>query len=432
MLAEFRVGNFKSFKAEQVLSLVASSEESKGKNSIETSGLNILKIAVVYGANASGKSNLIKAMACMNSIICNSAGYKPSDKIPVTPFLFDENTPMEPSTFEVTFFMEGIRYQYGFSATKEKVYKEWLLAWPKGKEQKWFERQYKKQTNETGVYFGPSLKGRNKDTFGKVKGNSLFLPVAAQWNHKQLSKVYEWFDGQLRKLPDNPLASEITDTLLFADENLKKPFGYHDLAIAILRQADFGVNDFGIDKLNVENIKFPDDMPVEVQEALVKQLTEHPRYRKTLYHCDRKYSLPLEEESDGTQRFYSLLGPLVVATEEGFVLFKDELELNLHPLLSREIVCAVRDNEHDNISAQLIFTTHDTTLLDPELFGRDQVWFTEKDKDGATQLYSLADYKESTVRKGEAMQKRYLAGRYGAVPILERFDLVGTKKQQKR
>lgn len=425
MLAEFRVGNFRSFKDEQVLSLVAISEESKGKNSIEIAGHNILKTVVVYGANASGKSNLIKALACMNTIVCNSAAYKPTEKIPVVPFLFDKKTKADPSIFEATFFIKGIRYQYGFSATKEKIHKEWLLAWPLGKPQTWFEREF----NKTEPYFGPSLKGQNKSTWNKVKENSLFLSVAAQWNHKQLSKVYEWFDGQLRKLPDNPLASEITDTLLFADENLKKPFGYHDLAIAILRQADFGVNDFGIAKLNVENIEFPDDMPVEVQEALVKQLTEHPRYRKTLYHCDRKYSLPLEEESDGTQRFYSLLGPLVVATEEGFVLFKDELELNLHPLLSREIVCAVRDNEHDNISAQLIFTTHDTTLLDPELFGRDQVWFTEKDKDGATQLYSLADYKESTVRKGEAMQKRYLAGRYGAVPILERFDLVGTKKQ---
>ena len=440
MLAEFRVKNFKSFKDEQVLSLIRSSDESKGKNSIEVGGHSILKTAVVYGANASGKSNLIQAMACMNGIICSSAGGKPKAKLPVMPFLFDEETKSAPTMFEATFFMEGIRYQYGFSATTEQVHREWLMAWPKGREQKWFERSYEKRTGETDIYFGPSLKGQNKDTFGKVNDNSLFLTAAAQWNHKQLSKVYEWFDNQLRELPDIPGATVMTDTLLFEDKSSKGAFNFKELAIETLRKADLGINNFEIEKINVENMKFPDDMPKEVQEKFAKQFSEHPPYRKTLYHCDGKYSLMFEEESDGTQRFYSLLGPLIASTTFGYTVYKDELELNLHPLLTREIIIALRGNiqeiissirdiEQDSISAQLIFTTHDTTLLDPELFGRDQVWFTEKDEFGATRLYSLADYKESTVRKGEAMQKRYLAGRYGAVPILERFNLIGPKKQ---
>jgi len=430
MLAEFRVGNFKSFKDEQVLSLVASSEESKGKNSIEIAGHNILKTVVVYGANASGKSNLIKAMSCMNTIVCNSAGYKPSEKIPVVPFLFDETTKSAPTTFEATFFMEGIRYQYGFSATKEKIHKEWLLAWPKGKEQKWFERQYKKQTNETGVYFGPSLKGRNKDTFSKVKDNSLFLSVAPQWNHEQLSKVYDWFDDKFRELPEISLATKITDRMLLGlktgDSEVARAL--YDKAIKMLMGADFGIDGFEIERVNFEDIQFPDEMSDEAKKKFSQELTDHPFYRKKVFHCGQKYLLDLKEESDGTQKFYSFLGPLLTASAFGHALFKDELELNLHPLLTREIIYFIRNNEFEIISAQLIFTTHDTTLLDPELFGRDQVWFTEKDKDSATQLYSLADYKESTVRKGEAMQKRYLAGRYGAVPILERFDLVGTKK----
>lgn len=424
MLAEFRVTNFRSFKEEQVLSLIASSEESKGANSIEIGGHSILKTAVVYGANASGKSNLIKALACMNKIVCDSAGYKPNDKIPVIPFLFDEKTKSAPTTFEVTFFMEGIRYQYGFSATKTKIHKEWLLAWPKNKPQKWFERK----PNNSEPYFGPSLKGQNKSTWTKVKENSLFLSVAAQWNHKQLSKVYDWFKKQFRELPEQPNATEITDVLIFESSNSEVASGFRDLAIKALKQADFGVDDFSIEKLEVENVEFPEDMPVEIQKKFIKQFSEHSPYRKTLYHCNREYSLPLEQESDGTQRFYSFLGPLLASTTFGYTIFKDELELNLHPLLTREIIKSVVRDEVDNISAQLIFTTHDTTLLDPELFGRDQVWFTEKDKSGATQLYSLADYKE-TVRKDEAMQKRYLAGKYGAVPILERFDLVGTKKQ---
>ena len=431
MLAEFRVENFKSFKDEQVLSLIVSSDESKGKNSVEVGGHSILKTAVVYGANASGKSNLIQAMACMNGIIRNSAGYKPNENLPVVPFLFDEKTKSAPTTFETTFFMEGIRYQYGFSATKEQIHKEWLMAWPKGREQRWFERD----CNESEPYFGPSLKGQNKSTWSQVKKNSLFLSVAAQFNHKQLSKVYEWFMIQLRELPDTHEGIALTDSFLFKGKDLEDEPDIHDIAIDALKKADFGVNDFEIEKVevNIEDIGFPDYMPEDIRKTLAKQFSERPHYRKTLYHCDGKYSLIFEEESDGTQRFYSLLGPLLVSTAFGYTVYKDELELNLHPLLTREIIVSLRDrvspldDMHDNISAQLIFTTHDTTLLDPELFGRDQVWFTEKDEFGATRLYSLADYKD--VRKGEPMQKRYLAGRYGAVPVLERFDLVGAKKQ---
>ncbi len=424
MLAEFRVTNYKSFKDEQVLSLIASTEESRGSNSIKIGNHSILKTAVVYGPNASGKSNLIKAMSCMNKIVCDSAGYKPSDKLPVTPFLFDEETKDHPTAFEATFFIEAIRYQYGFSATKDKIHNEWLLAWPKGKPQTWFKRDI----NESEPYFGPSLKGQNKSTWDKVKENSLFLSVAAQWNHKQLSDVYDWFNDKLRELPEQPLACHVTDETLLESNNEKGALVYRDLAIAMLKEADFGIDDFEIERVKVENIQLPKNMPDEVKKKIYEQLAEHPPCRKKVFHSGRKYSLNLEEESDGTQRFYSLLGPLLESAAFGYTIFKDELELNLHPLLTREIINSIRDSEHDNCSAQLIFTTHDTTLLDPELFGRDQVWFTEKDKQGATQLYSLVDYKE-TVRKDEAMQKRYLAGRYGAVPVLERFDLIGTKKQ---
>jgi hypothetical protein len=339
--------------------------------------------------------------------------------------LFDEKTQAKPSTFEVTFFMEGVRYQYGFSATKARIHKEWLLAWPKGKEQKWFERD----CNETEPYFGPSLKGQNKSTWSKVKDNSLFLSVAAQWNHVQLSKVYNWFVEKFRELPDQHIACQITDEVFLKLSKSKIDSEYRDLVIETLKQADFGIDDFEIERVNVEDTKFLDDISDELKKKLSQQLAAHPPCRKKMFHCGQKYSLDFNEESDGTQRFYALLGPLFQSVARGFTIFKDELELNLHPLLTREIISSIRDNEYNNISAQLIFTTHDTTLLDPELFGRDQVWFTEKDKNGATQLYSLADYKESAVRKGEAMQKRYLAGRYGAVPILERFDLVGTKKQ---
>ena len=422
MLAEFRVANYRSFKDEQVLSLVASADESKGKNSIEVGRLRILKTAVVYGANASGKSNLIKAMACMGEIVKNSAGYKPGEKLPVTPFLFDEKTPKQPTTFEVTFFMDGVRYQYGFSATSERIEREYLLAWPSKREQTWFERE-----PGTDPYFGPSLKGQNKSTWSKVKDNSLFLSVASQWNHEQLSRIYKWFE-RLRKLPSQSTATRITDDILYDSLDIDEDGQYRKTLIKAIKSADFGINKLEIKQLNFENVKFPKDMPVQLKRELKKHAVDQPPYVKKFFHCEGKYPLDFHEESDGTKRFYSYLGPLIQSTAYGYTVIKDELERNLHPLLTREIISTVNGNEKENACSQLIFTTHDTTLLDPELFGRDQVWFTEKGKDGGTRLYSLADFKGKTVRKGEAMQKGYLAGRYGAIPVLERFDLIGSKK----
>lgn len=423
MLAEFRVSNYRSFKDEQVLSLIASSEESMGKNSVQMGNHRILKTAVVYGANASGKSNLISAMDCMNAIVFHSAGFKPDRLLPIVPFAFDSKTKTLPSTFEVTFFMDGIRYQYGFSATSKQITREWLLSWPKGRSQTWFERDIKNEE----PYFGPSLKGQNKAIWEKVKGNSLFLSTAAQWNHDQLSKVYAWFGGVFRKLPDKKNGVYLTDEMFFDIKKRKKTSELYALAIEILRNADLGIDDINTEKVNRDNLVFPNDIPENIKKEVLENITEHPQYNTTFSHCEGKYSLPFKEESEGTQRFYSFLGSLLQSISFGYTIFEDELELNMHPLLTRKLIESVSEFDgKDNKCAQLIFTTHDTTLLDPELFGRDQVWFTEKGKDGATRLYSLADYKD--VRKGEAMQKRYLAGRYGAVPILERFDLVGKKK----
>ncbi len=419
MLAEFRVSNYRSFKDEQVLSLVASSEESKGSNSIEVGGYSILKSAVVYGANASGKSNLTKAMSCMIDIVRDSANYKPDQSLPIAPFAFDNKTKTLPSTFEVTFFMDGIRYQYGFSATSKKITREWLLSWPKGRSQTWFERD----VEQDEPYFGPSLKGQNKTIWGTVKDNSLFLSTAAQLNHEQLSTIYKWFGGKYKEFPGESFGTQLTDEMFFDFKNSGKNQKFYKLLMEMFRNADFGIDDIEIEKVDVTDFEFPEDTSEEIK----KTISERPLYKKTFSHCEGKYTLSFQEESAGTRRFYSFLAPLVLSITKDYTVFEDELELNMHPLLTRKLIEVFSWSKGNSGNhAQLIFTTHDTTLLDPELFGRDQVWFTEKNKQGATQLYSLADYKG--VRKDEPMQKKYLAGRYGAIPILERFDLVGTKK----
>lgn len=428
MLAEFRVKNYRSFKDEQLLSMIASCEESQGPNSVEIGKYQILKTAAIYGANASGKSNLIKALACMKEIVAESASYKPEQKLPVEPFHFDDLTRVEPTSFEANFYIEGIRYQYGFTATSEKIHDEYLLAWPLGRSQTWFQRECDKETGETKKYFGPNLKGKNETIWSMVKENTLFLSTAAQLNHEKLSKIYKWFASQLRELPGYTIARYLTSSALYDDKTESKRIIYNAVVNA-LKKADLGIVGLDIEKASIDQLKLPESLPTEVKEQIREEFKTNPPYNILAYHqfgkSGKRYPLPFEEESEGTKKFFSYLGPLLVSVAYGYTLFKDELESSLHPKLTREMINEIKYGNDGSAQAQLIFTTHDTTLLDPELFGRDQIWFMEKDKSGATKLYSLADYKD--VRKDEAYAKRYLSGRYGAVPILERLDLGGKK-----
>jgi AAA15 family ATPase/GTPase len=249
----------------------------------------------------------------------------------------------------------------------------------------------------------------------------LFLSTAAQWNHEQLLKIFKWFSELFVVLPNRESGIALTNKMFLDTQSTQEKSKLHDLAINILKDADFGIDDVRIEKIVNDELRFADDIPEITRKSILRNTNLRPLYKTTFSHCNGKYSLPLEEESDGTQKFYSFLGALLQSISFGYSVFEDELELNMHPLLTRRIIELVRDFEGQNKQqAQLIFTTHDTTLLDPELFGRDQVWFTEKNNDGATELYSLAEYKEKA-RKNEPMQKRYLAGRYGAIPILESF-----------
>jgi uncharacterized protein len=438
MLVEFRIKNYRSIKDEQVLSLVATTDDTLKDNCIDVGKLPLLKAAGIYGPNASGKSNLIRAMRTMQQMILNSAGAKPGSGTSAEPFLFDDKSQKEPTSFEIIFYQNEIRYQYGFTATKERIHDEWLFASPKKSNQKWFERSFDKKTGETDWKFGSYYKGEKIKLTEKTRDNALFLSVAAQWNHEQLTDVYEWFGKKLRIiLPYPPLEpgttklplESVTAKLLFDKTN-----SFKLVISAIMREADFGISGLRIRpadiNVDVNDIPFPDKLPKEVCADIV-EIMEKKMERDSLFervdvlHKNEKGNdipLPIEEESRGTQRFFQLVGPWLVSIKLGLTLFVDELEASLHPLLTRELIKLFQDPDVNKSGAQLIFATHDTTLLDPELFRRDQIWFTEKDNGGATQMFPLSDYKP---RKGEAIQKGYLAGRYGAIPIpvLEAFGI---------
>jgi len=428
MLVEFRVENFRSFRDEQILSLVASSDKrTLNKNCTAIDKLRLLKTMGIYGANASGKSNFIKAIELMKDLVEDSAGFKTDKELPVTPFLLNGKSENEPSIFEVTFFHNEIRYQYGFAATRKRFQEEWLIAYPKGVGQAWYERTFNERKGTYDWKYSTFLKGDKVKLAEKTRENALFLSVGTQWNNEQLTTVYKWFEDNLRIAPPREYFRPVTAEMLLEEKEKGLGKKLYESVIENMQYADMGIRGIKVirPEADKEKFKFPDGVPREFQEMIIKNRLSKPKVEMVHRNVEtgKDVYLPLKEESDGTQRFFQLLGPFFETVALGYTVFIDELEAHLHPLLTREIIKFIQNPEYNEKGAQLIFATHDVTLLDPELFRRDQIWFTEKDKNGGTQLYSMSDYKERRPRKGEAMQKGYLAGRYGAIPILEAFKI---------
>ena len=425
MLVEFRVKNFRSFKDEQTLSMVASSDKSLSENCAEQGKLRLLKTAGVYGPNASGKTNLIAALSTMHMVVVDSASSHPGQAVPVIPFRLEEETTSEPSLFEVSFFHREVLYQYGFTATSERIYDEWLVASPKSKAQSWFRRTYDHASGKTSWKFGPFLKGEKHKLVEKTRVDSLFLSVAAQWNNEQLAAVYDWFYFFLRVIPAGANLRQTTSRMIHAEsKDTDDTRSYGEQILELLRSADLGIHEVVVRKEDPEEIEFPDYVPEGERRRYLQRVREEPELSVRMLHRNSETgeaeAFPLWDESRGTQRLFELSGPWIMTVEKGLTLLVDELELSLHPLISRELVKLIQDPKINRNGAQLIFTTHDTTLLDPELLRRDQIWLTEKGENGATSLYPLSDYHP---RKDEAWQKGYLSGRYGAVPVLKAFGI---------
>ncbi len=427
MLVEFKVGNYRSFREEQTLSLVASKDTELSNNCVDKGKLHLLKATGIYGPNASGKSNLIRALSTMQQIITKQAGH--GEKLPVTPFKLDDKYNKKPSSFEVTFYHKDVRYQYGFTATTERICDEWLYAYPKGRlrdiAQTWFERKFNKKTGKTDWNFGSYLKGEKEKLKDRAINNVLLLSAGAQWNNKQLTNVYEWFSEKIRIIRPSERTPAITFEMLTGAE---KDEEWKELSYTyineMMRRADFGIHGINIRKeeIDIEEVEFPPDMPEEIRNKILKNLATRVEFIHQAEPTGKDIHFSPLEESDGTRRFFELAGPWLLAIIEGMTLLVDEIEASLHPHLVQQLIKFIQNTKISESGAQLVFATHDTTLLDPELFRRDQIWFTEKDEHSSTRLSPLSDYKP---RKGEAMQKGYLSGRYGAIPIIEAFELNG-------
>lgn len=432
MLIEFRVENFRSIREEQVLSLVASNSDKTLRDECVIdrslpgmSKLRYLKGAALYGANASGKSNVIEAIRFLGDFVKNSATeIKPGDPTGVEPFKLDRDSGSKPSCFEITFVADDVRYQFGMALTTERVVEEYLIAYPKGAAQRWYERVF---DEEKGEYeWSGSKTSFDLDTalVGKTRENSLFLSVAPQFNHPQLMPVSYWFRKYLRVLR---LGAGSRPKPFITLESLTKPES-RDRIVGLLRDADVGVTAVEVREREMSLDDLGETIPKPIQDAVLKAMNEKmslgtaDRITQTewglVHRADRDAPIVLdfdEEESAGTRRIFSLAGPWIDILDNGYTVVIDEIETSLHPLLVKGLLKTAFSSEKNPENAQIIFTTHNPLLLDQSLMRRDQIWFTEKAPTGATQLYPLTDYRP---RKDEAWARGYLAGRYGAIPSL--------------
>ncbi len=426
MLIEFQIENYLSYRDSKTLSMVASGQVSEHceTNVITTERTALLKSAVIYGANASGKSNLLGAMAYMKWFVINSSKEGQADEpIDVSPFKLDTATEKLPCSFQVVFLLNGIRYRYGFQADQTAVIAEWLLEAKKDTEKPLFLREGDGIDVRHAFSEGEGLEGKTRD-------NALFLSVVANFNGELAGLIIKWFSNLrmahgLREMNYAQLSSH-----MIQDDNKKIKL------IELIQKADLGIEDIIATEEELDISGLREALTEEAFNDFTKNL---PKSRISLASIHKKYSngkpsgfvsLKFEqEESEGTQKFFRLAGPILESLNKGSILIVDELEAKLHPLLTRMIVRLYHSEATNPKGAQLIFATHDTNLLEHVKFRRDQVWFAEKNQQQATDLYSLAEIKvhredgtDRKVRKDARYEKDYFKGKYGAVPYLGEFE----------
>jgi uncharacterized protein len=433
MLIEFRLKNYKSFKDEAALSLIASSDKTHHENLLscpDDTSLRILNSAVIYGANASGKSSLFEAFEFAKELVRISAKNSPGDIINVRPFVLDEKSKSEASKFEFVFIQQNVRYQYGFSVTRKAVQEEWLITYPKGRPRKLFERKLEKENNKktkthrTYSYkFSAFLKGEKDKLIELTHPSALFLSVGATFNNPQLVKVFKWFE----EMTDYVGSGDLVEPQVF--KYLAENSALTSNIEKLVKFADLGIEDYALTESDISKTELPENAPdsmkklIEALQLVIEEsektssLINKKMYRARMVHRagDKLIPLPWDDESDGTRRLFGMSAPIFDAINGGKVIFIDEIDRSLHPLLVKELVMLFQNKKFNPKNAQLVFNTHDTSLLGTGAFRRDQIWFLEKDQNANSHLYSLLEF---SPRKDEALEKGYLQGRYGAVPFL--------------
>jgi uncharacterized protein len=430
MLLRFSCKNFRSVKVEQVLSLRAINTRTDERNesllNTQAKDVKALRCIAIYGGNGSGKSNILRAMnSCSKMVAESQRSWDPTGGIPTwDPFALDEDSKNGDTEFQVEFEIGPIIFSYGFRFNAQIILEEWLTD-KTGRDKTLFRRETD-GLKSTVMFPGRNLAATSEDAKHlegirrQMRPNSLFLSAAAQGGHSMLSSIFEWISHNLRTV-----AATGPSTRYPTAEGCSVPERKQQIK-ALLAFADVGIKDFEVaDEELAEKFR-------NIQSALVRVFNEAvPEHTINMDAVNTRvqnirmlhngangnlYPLDFDTESSGTRAYFELLGPLLDGLASASCLLVDELESSLHPSLSRQLIRIFNDSKMNPNGAQLIFNTHDTNLLDLSLLRRDEIWFTEKTQEGATQLIRLSEF---TPRKGQNIAAAYLHGRFGATPFLD-------------
>ena len=418
MIIEFSVKNYRSIKELQTLSMVAAPIKSKypeldTNNIIKVSDkLSLLKSVAIYGANGSGKSNLIKALYIMLIFIRDSFKNDQLGKFIIEPFELNQESQNEPTFFQLIFICDDIRYRYGFEVFDNEVKSEWLFGTPDKKEVYFFTRE------GSTIQINEKQFGEGKNLVDKTSESNLFMNIAKAFNGKVSKQIFDYLNYEIAistGVADQGFRN--TTLTLIKNETIKQQI------LSLLNFADFGIQDINYKKMTIDDLPanspkgFSEDVATGNLELLFsKRSIQNEKNENVGY----RMFLMDGQESDGTQKFFNYSGIITKTLQYGSALFLDEFDARLHPMLTKKLVEMFNSPTINKNGAQLVFVTHDTNLLDNTLLRRDQIYFTEKNKMQETVLYSLADFKG--VRNDASYEKDYINGKYGAIPFLGDFE----------
>ncbi len=432
MLIEFRVANYRSIGDEQVLSLVpASKQKEHSENIIQKGKHQALNAVAIYGANASGKSNLLKAMGVLEKLINFSARSSSTTKLPYDPFLLREDWINKPTFFELVFLIAEDRYRYGVEFNQNEIVSEWLFRKSVGREVNLFQR------SQDTIDVSSGFKGSSKTIDAAIeatRGNALFLSTCDMLNIEEAKKILHWFQKYIIIDGLNTENEAIKTISLWDDQEYRQKIKEYFTSL------NFGIIDLDITTQDLDLSGLPEQIPNEFKNFLINKLTGAKKY--TVYSTHRIYDSQCQEtknvetwelgrnESPGTQKAFELSGPILWTLMNGGILIIDEIEGKLHPIMTLHTINMFLNNKTNPNQAQLIFVTHDTNLLSYANLRRDQIYFTEKNPWESTEFYSLSDFiymgKKNGISEKERpdtdKEKRYFEGRYGAIPVLGKFN----------
>ena len=422
MLIEFCAENHRAIREKQIFSMVPApadviDRQEAPDHVVETGHSEIPRLlidACLFGANGSGKTSLIAAMDFMVKFVGNSADSESDEKIPVEPFIHSPDWKGRPSEFEATFIFDGTVYQYGFAVTQDHVQGEWLSVLPKNSSE-WialFERERSSKGGDHGLGLGKLLKDAKFDWLSEIRPNALLLSTAAKFKAGgDLENAYKWLAGHFDMFSSSDAAASFSYT---ADRLSEE--GWKEKVLDFYRDMGISLRGISAEERHMADVLQPTGLP-EPLVNLVRQQTPDSRMFVIHFLRDDDNDTPapvrLESESSGVRALFNLAGPVIDTLERGAVIVVDELNLGLHPLAFRSLIAMFCDPETNPKKAQIIFTTHDPTIVQKTFAERDQVWLMDMSDDWAARLRRLPNFGDGCIKN---FVDDYLGGRYGGVP----------------